>query len=166
MCNKSLHLIPVALVLALLLGNTASAELIAHWPLDGNYVDATGNGHDGTPLGNPEFVIDNVKGLVMEVAGNARVMVEDAPDLNFTANESLTMTVWALYDTSLASSGWRSPCGKGRTAPGGDTSYLDTMYGFFVSPDNEWASNMGSLGGGVGPAVADESLVCLGTQTW
>jgi len=156
MSKKSLYLAPFALVLALLLGNTASAELIAHWPLNGNYVDATGNGHDGTPLDDPQFVVDGEKGLVLEVDGSARVMVEDAPDLNFTASESLTMTVWILYDPSLASSGWRSPCGKGRTAPGGDTSYLDTMYGFFVSPDNEWASNMGSLGGGVGPAVADE----------
>jgi len=156
MCKKSLYLVPVALIMALLLGNTASADLIAHWPLDGDFADATGNGHDGTPLDDPQFVLDGVKGLVMEVDGAARVMVEDAPDLNFTANESVTMTVWALYDPGLASSGWRSPCGKGRTAPGGDTSYLDTMYGFFVSPDNEWASNMGSLGGGVGPAVADE----------
>jgi len=156
MCKKLFYLVQVTLLLALMLGNTASADLIAHWPLTGDYQDATGNGHDGTPLGDPDFVLDVEKGLVMEVDGNARVMVEDAPDLNFTANESLTMTVWALYDPSLASSGWRSCCGKGRTAPGGDTSYLDTMYGFFVSPDNEWASNMGSLGGGVGPAVADE----------
>jgi len=156
MCKKLLYLVPVALVLALLVGNMASAELIAHWPLDGDYADATGNGHDGTPLDDPKFVIDAEKGLVLEVDGSARVMVDDASDLNFTANESLTMTAWILYDPGLASSGWRSPCGKGRTATGGDTSYLDTMYGFFVSPDNEWASNMGSLGGGVGPAVADE----------
>ena len=156
MSKKLLYLVQVALLLALMLGNTASAELIAHWPLDGDFADATGNGHDGTPLDNPEFVIDAVKGLVMEVDGNARVMVDDTPDLNFTANQSLTMTVWILYDPSLASSGWRSPCGKGRTNTGGDTSYLDTMYGFFISPDNEWASNMGSLGGGIGPAVADE----------
>ncbi len=63
MSKKLLCLVPVALVLALLLANTASAELIAYWPLDGNYVDATGNGHDGTPLDNPEFVIDSVKGF-------------------------------------------------------------------------------------------------------
>ena len=156
MCKKLLYLVPVALLLTLLLGNTASADLIAHWPLTGDYQDATGNGHDGVPLGDPAFVSDAEKGLVMEVDGNARVMVEDAPDLNFTANESLTMTVWVLYDPGLASSGWRSPCGKGRTGPGGNTGYLDTMYGFFVSPDNGWASNMGSLGGDVGPAVADE----------
>ncbi|HCO94687.1 MAG TPA: hypothetical protein DIU00_12180, partial [Phycisphaerales bacterium] len=64
MCKKSLYLFPVALVLVLLLGNIASADLIAHWPLDGNFADATGNGHDGTPLDNPEFVVDTEKGLV------------------------------------------------------------------------------------------------------
>mgnify|MGYP001125293991 CR=1 FL=1 len=156
MCKKLLYLAPAVFVLSLLLTNTASADLIAHWPLNGDFADVTGNGHDGTPLDNPEFVSDAEKGLVMEVNGNARVMVEDAPDLNFTASESLTMTVWVLYDPGLASSGWRSPCGKGRTGTGGNTGYLDTMYGFFVSPDNGWASNMGSLGGDVRPAVADE----------
>jgi hypothetical protein len=156
MCKKLLYLVPVVLVLTLLFGNIASAELIAHWPLTGDYEDATGNGHDGTPLGDPEFVLDVEKELVLEVDGDDRVMVEDAPDLNYTADESLTMTAWALYDPALASGGWRSFCGKGRTAPGGDTSYLDTMYAFFVSPEDEWASNMGSLGGGVGPAVAGE----------
>ena len=156
MCMKKRMLMLISLVVGLGLINTASADLIAHWPLTGDYKDATGNGHDGTPLGNPQFVQDDVQGRVMEVDGNARVMVEDAPDLNFSANDSLTMTAWALYDPALASSGWRCIVGKGRTAPGGDNSYLDTMYAFFVSPDNEWASNMGSLGGGVGPAVPNE----------
>jgi len=156
MCKKLFYLATVALVLALLLGNPALADLIAHWPLNCDYLDATGNGHDGTPLDDPKFVIDTEKGLVMEADGNARVMVEDAPDLNFTANDSVTMTVWALYDPGLASSGWRSPCGKGRTNIGGDTSYLDTMYGFFVSPEGNWTINAGSLGGGNLPAVAGE----------
>ena len=80
MCKRSLYLVPIALVLALLLGNTASAELIAHWPLTGDYKDATGNGHDGTPLGDPEFVLDVEKELVLEVDGDDRVMVEDAPN--------------------------------------------------------------------------------------
>ena len=119
MCKKSFYLAPVAFILAMSLANMAKAELIAHWPLDGNYKDATGNGHDGAPLGDPEFVLDVEKELVLEVDGDDRVMVEDAPDLNYTANESLTMTAWALYDPALASGGWRCIAGKGRTAPGG-----------------------------------------------
>jgi len=156
MCKKLLYLVPVVLVLALLLGNTASAELIAHWPLDGNYGDATGNGHDGIPLGDPDFVQDSERGLVLEVDGDDRAMVEDAPDLNYTANESMTLTLWALYNPALASGGWRCIVAKGRTDTGGDTSWLDTMYGFYVSPDGNWVCNVGSLGGDIIPAPAGE----------
>ena len=85
MCKKLTHWACFVLVPALLGGSTATADLIAHWPLDGNYLDATGNGHDGTPLDDPKFVVDGEKGLVLEVDGSARVMVEDAPDLNFTS---------------------------------------------------------------------------------
>ena len=41
MSKKLLYLVPVALLLALMLGNTASAELIAHWPLDGDFADVS-----------------------------------------------------------------------------------------------------------------------------
>ena len=118
MCKKLLYLVPVALLLTLLLGNMASAELIAHWPLTGDYQDATGYGHDGVPLGDPEFVSDAEKGLVLEVDGDDRAMVDDAPDLNYTASESMTVTLWANYDTALASGGWRCIIGKGRTDTG------------------------------------------------
>ena len=93
MSTKSHRLAPFALVVALLLGNTATAELIAHWPLDGNYIDATGNGHDGAPLGDPEFVADSVRGLVLEVDGDDRAMVEDAPDLNYTPSAAKTAKI-------------------------------------------------------------------------
>jgi hypothetical protein len=156
MCTNPRRFVLCALVLALASISTATADLIAHWPLNGDFQDASGNGHDGIPLGSPEFIQDGAKGLVVEFGAADRVMVDDAPELNFSANESLTMTAWALYDPGLAGSGWRAIVGKGRTAPGGDNSYLDTMYAFFVSPDNEWASNMGSLGGNVGPAIPAE----------
>ena len=103
MGTKERAIMLISLVAGLLLINTAAADLIAHWPLTGDYKDATGNGHDGTPLGSPEFVQDAVQGRVLEVNGNARVMVEDSPDLNFGANDSVTMTAWALYDPALAS---------------------------------------------------------------
>ncbi len=156
MCKKLLYLVPVTLLLTLLLGNMASAELIAHWPLTGDYQDATGNGHDGVPLGDPAFVSDAEKGLVLEVDGDDRAMVDDAPDLNYTASESMTVTLWALYDPALASGGWRCIIGKGRTDIGGDTSWLDTMYGFYVSPDGNWVCNGGSLGGDITTAPAGE----------
>jgi len=157
MCKKLLHLTPVALVLALLLGNMASAGLIAHWPLDGHYGDATGNGHDGTPLGDPEFVSDLVRELVLEVDGDGdRILIEDAPDLNYGADESLTMTAWVLYDPSLRSAGWKCALSKGRTGTGGDTSYLEEVYAFYISAEGNWHANAGGLWGDTVAAVPGE----------
>jgi len=157
MCKKSLYLVPVALVLALLLGNTASAELIAHWPLDGHYGDATGNGHDGIPLGDPEFVLDSVRGLVLEVDGGVdRILVEDASDLNYGANESLTMTAWVLYDPALSSGGWKCILGKGRTGTGGNSSYMVELYAFYVSGEGNWHVNAGGTRGDTIAAVPGE----------
>ena len=157
MSTKLLYLVPVALMLTLLLGNTASAELIAHWPLNGHYGDATGNGHDGTPLGNPEFVIDSMRGLALEVdGGDDRILVEDAPDLNYGANESLTMTAWVLYDPALSSGGWKCILGKGRTGTGGNSSYMVELYAFYVSGEGNWHVNAGGTRGDTIAAVPGE----------
>ncbi len=63
-------------------------EPIAQWQFDGNALDATGNGHDATPLGGVEF------------AGGAAVMdgtddafqVADAPDLS--PAKAITVEAW------------------------------------------------------------------------
>lgn len=33
-----------------------TSSLIAYYPLDGDAMDATGNGHNGTLMGNPQFM--------------------------------------------------------------------------------------------------------------
>jgi concanavalin A-like lectin/glucanase superfamily protein len=43
------------LICALLLADTASAELVGWWTFDGNYDDVSGNGHNGTAEGTPAF---------------------------------------------------------------------------------------------------------------
>ena len=133
------------------------AGLVLHLPLDGDYRDATGNGHDGTPLGAPEFVDDADRGQVLEVDGwSSYVMVDDAPDLNYGADESLTMTAWVLWDEARAPGGWRTAVLKGRTAPGGDTSYSGLMYGFLVHPNGNWVVHAGPFAGATVPAVSGE----------
>lgn len=57
MCKKLIYLVSFVLVMGLI--SDASAELVAHWKLDEGSgttaVDATGNGHDGTLIGNPQW---------------------------------------------------------------------------------------------------------------
>jgi hypothetical protein len=121
--------------------------LVAHWDFEGNYTDATGKGHDGLAFGDPAIINDPVRGQVLEVDGDDRIGVSDAADLNFGANESLTLTTWVNIDLVDSPGGWMGIVTKGRTELGGSTDYVDELYGFYVSPGNNWHSNSGGVNG-------------------
>ena len=59
MCNKLTYRISLVLLFGLFTG-VADADItsamVAYYPLDGDATDATGNGHDGTIMGDPQFV--------------------------------------------------------------------------------------------------------------
>jgi hypothetical protein len=121
------------------------SALVAHWDFEGDFTDATGKGHDGLAFGDPTIINDPLRGQVLEVDGDDRIGVSDAPDLNFGADESLTLTIWANLDLIDAPEGWKAIVAKGRTELGGGTEYVDEFYGFYVSPDNNWHVNAGGL---------------------
>jgi hypothetical protein len=123
------------------------AGLVAHWDFEGDFTDATGKGHDGLAFGDPSIVNDPLRGQVLEVDGDDRIGVSDAADLNFGANESLTLTVWANLDLADPLGGWRAMVAKGRTELGGSTAYVPELYGFYVSPSGNWHVNAGGIGG-------------------
>ena len=120
MSKELIYLVSIVLVLGP--AGTVSAELVAYWRFEGDFVDATGNGHDGTPFDAPAIVDDPVRGQVLETDGTARVRVADAADLNFGENESFSYMLWVNYDPGLVGSGWRTIFVKGRTQDGGGTS--------------------------------------------
>ena len=121
--------------------------LVARWEFAGDFTDATGKGHDGTAYGDPTIVNDPERGQVLEVDGDDRVGVSDAADLNYGPDESLTLVTWANFEPSGAPSGWKCIVAKGRTESGGATAYVPELYGFYVSPDNNWHVNAGGIGG-------------------
>jgi hypothetical protein len=121
------------------------SALVAHWDFEGDFTDATGKGHDGLAFGDPTIVNDPLRGQVLVVDGDDRIGVSDAADLNFGANESLTLTVWANLDLVDAPEGWKAIVAKGRTELGGGTNYVDEFYGFYVSPGNNWHVNAGGV---------------------
>jgi hypothetical protein len=151
MPKKFIYLVIIVLLLAL--ARTASAELIAYWQFEGDFIDTTGNGHDGTPFDNPLIVEDFVRGRVLEADGSSRVRVADAPDLNFEANDSFSYMVWVKYDPALVGSGWRTIFVKGRTQDGGGAAYdAEALYGFWISPEGNWHVSCGNVRADTEPA--------------
>ncbi len=114
MRTYSIRLLLLAVTSCILAAATpASADLVAHWQFEGNYIDATGNGHDGTAVGNPVILNDPARGQVLEVDGDDRIRILDAPDLNYASNQSMTLTAWANYEPIGA------PAGVGTVGAGG-----------------------------------------------
>ena len=50
-------------------GFAADPSLVAHWQLDGDATDSSGNGHDGTVYGNPIWVAESVDGGAVQLDG-------------------------------------------------------------------------------------------------
>ncbi|MHC4745295.1 MAG: LamG-like jellyroll fold domain-containing protein [Planctomycetota bacterium] len=146
----------IAATLLHALAGTASADLVAHWQFEGDFTDATGNGHDGTPHASPSIVGDPARGQVLEVDVVDRVRVADAPDLNYGASESMTLAAWANYEPVGSPTGWKGIVAKGRTEVGGGTAFVDTLYGFWVSPTGNWHINSGGISGDVFAAEGNE----------
>ncbi len=69
------------------------ADLLAHYPFDGDYQDASGSGLDGTPIDNPTLVNDAMRGQVLNLDGFAAcVDLGDGDVFNFT--NSFSLSAW------------------------------------------------------------------------
>jgi hypothetical protein len=112
-----------AMVVILAFGLTAgianaadlTAGLVAFWPMNGDAVDVTGNGHDGTVNG-AQFVQDDERGTVLSVDGSSTfVEVDHADDIAFTDVASATMSIAAWVKPAVVPNpGWHTILVKNR----------------------------------------------------
>ena len=104
--------------------------LVAFWPMNGNAVDATGNGHDGTVNG-AEFVEDAERGTVLSVNGSSTfVDVPHAEEIAFIdPNAAMSAVVWA-HPGVVPNSGWHTILSKNR-----DVHY-NNAYGMWQTGSN------------------------------
>ena len=117
-------------VLALALVGRASADLVGHWRLDDGSgttaVDSSGNGHDGTLFGDPQWV-EGVYGGALQFAGSPdKVDIPYSEQLN---PEAFSMSLWANVDPSGANH--RAPISSRNDPP-------QQGYIIYVEPDNTW----------------------------
>ena len=124
----------VLLCLASILGvvSTASAALVAYWPLDGDAKDAA-DGHDGTLVGGAAFVQDPDRGTVLSVDGvDGHVAVPHSKDFEFSGSSSYTIMAWAYINAVTGT--WQGIVAESRDQ--GD------HYGIWVTDTGDW------MGGG------------------
>lgn len=89
MLRRLIPLIGLACVLGL--ARSASAGLIAHWPLDGDAQDAA-DGHHGKLAGAADFINDPERGTVLRVDGKTgHIVVPDTKDLDFVRTSTFTL---------------------------------------------------------------------------
>jgi len=98
MCKKLICLVSFVLVLGLALTSVgeAATDLVGHWKFDegsGNIAkDSSGNGHDGTFNGNPQWVEGQLGGA-LDFDGDDSVEIPHHPSLSIT--DEITVTAWA-----------------------------------------------------------------------
>ena len=95
MCRKLTYLI--SFVVLLVLVNNVSAGLVAYWAFDEGSgttaIDSSGNGHDGTLLGDPEWVAGMIGSGALSFDGSDG-LVDVGHDESLSITDELTITVW------------------------------------------------------------------------
>jgi len=134
MCRKMIYLVYFVLVLGV--AGNASADLVAHWPLDVDAKDIFG-GHNGTLVGGAQFTDDPERGRVLSVDGtDGRVEIPHSDELVFEPTDSFTIAVWLNIRTLPGS--WAGIVNKSRD--------LGSWYGLWVTPGNQWHFDGGDGG--------------------
>lgn len=98
----------LSLSLAALATTSASAALVAHWPLDADASDLTGNGHNGTVVGSTvafgQPAAPGLSGSSADFSGNGHIDVPWSAALNPgtqapDGSGSFSVTLWAFPTT-------------------------------------------------------------------
>ncbi|MES2705244.1 MAG: LamG-like jellyroll fold domain-containing protein [Verrucomicrobiota bacterium] len=129
----------------------ASAGLVAHWPLDANALDATGNGHNGTVVGTVTFGQSGANGKTGSSAdfpGPGHIDIPYTPDLNpgtqaENGSGSFSLAFWA-FPTAAGGGAYRSPFTN--REDNGTTSNGPMIYNDAAGNWTFWAGNNGSSG--------------------
>ncbi len=147
MCKKLIYLISFVLVLSI--AGSASADLMAHWKFDegsGNVAhDTSGNGNDGTFIGDPQWVTGKIGGALEFDGTSEYIEIPFSDSLRVINQGDFTLTAWFRPDEIPTE--YKAVLQQGDDATGGPgRTWL------FVHQSNEIRSSLGGspTGSGVG----------------
>jgi Concanavalin A-like lectin/glucanases superfamily len=101
-------------------GRTAesAAGLVGLWHLDGNALDSSGSGHNGTIAG-ATVIANGVSGQAFHFNGSSGI---DVGNLTFPGS-SYTVNIWLRTTQPAATEDWRVPINKADSPPGGNQTF-------------------------------------------
>jgi len=147
MYRKLIYLISFVLVLSI--AGSASADLVAHWKFDegsGNVAhDTSGNGNDGTFIGDPQWVTGKIGGALEFDGTSDYIEIPFSDSLRVINQGDFTLTAWFRPDEIPTE--YKAVLQQGDDASGGPgRTWL------FVHQSNEIRSSLGGspTGSGVG----------------
>ena len=117
-----------------------AAGLVAEWQFNEGSgtttADDTGDGNNGTLVGSVSWTTGLVGpyALNFSSASAGHVLVPDAPDLEFSATQSFTLSAWV--DVTSLPGAWTAIVEKSRDA--------GNWYGIWISPSNQWVAGSGN----------------------
>ena len=149
-----------ASALTLVLPSLSMGALVAWYPLDGDASDASGNGHDGSVVGDGltfgQAGANGSTGQSTDFAGTGQIDVPWSPALN---TSDFTVTLWA---NAASTGGFASPITNRDDVPLGGYRHGYVIYNNNVGLWSFW--NGGGPGANGGWNVADGPAVS--TDTW
>ncbi|MCQ2435387.1 MAG: prolyl oligopeptidase family serine peptidase [Clostridia bacterium] len=120
--------------------------LLAHWAFDsiddGIVRDVSGNGRDAEVIGTPSVVKGVIYNGIEFTEAGQKVVVKNAPWMNFTCTDSFTFEAWCRL-TSRQRGVWPCVMHKGLDVKAHSFRYL----GFWISGDGHYALGMTGNGG-------------------
>ena len=119
--------------------NSARADLVAHWPLDTNALDATGNGYDGEIQGGT--VTYGQDGANTNTGSSASFPDNGHIDIPFNKAlnpESFTVALWA---NASSTSGFASPITSRDDVGGGTSTHGFILYNDHTGIWNFWTGD-------------------------
>jgi len=157
------------LLLVLMVGGSASADLVAHWPLDEIVADTTpdssGNGNDGTLEGGPAVVAGQLGSAL--AFNNSRVAIPASDTLTSELfRGSFTLTVW--INPTRTGNTWQQIFRSWKAHnTSNDTLFInnDGRLSWRGRVNTAWAGGMCETAAGVVPANQWPHAAVVGAQT-
>ena len=139
---------------------TLEDGLMGYWRLDGNGKDSSGNGNNGTIVGDPTTVTGMV-GKALDFDGDDGVEIASSPSVELP--DAFTLSCW-VYPRATKDAAGNDHAGV--VWKGSKIGWGADVYNYRIATSGDAGLTFGACGGGVESHFNDANLFGDGLDTW